>query len=210
MTIPVPNLDAVGTALLIIDMQNGFCRPDGSFGRIGFETVRLAEAIAPCRRLLVAARRAALPIIYTRYVYAAGHTDGGLLVDWLVPQMRDVNALVTGTWDAEIIEELIPYQGDVIIDKNRPSAFFRTELDAVLQAKEIEQLIVCGITTNCCVETTVRDASQRDIPCFVVSDATAEFDRARHDGALATMAMLFGWLTDVRSVEAALLTRFAD
>lgn len=91
-----------------------------------------------------------------------------------------------------------------MIDKNRPSAFFRTQLDDILGGRGIDQLIVCGVTTNCCVESTVRDASQRDIATFVVADATAELDPLRHDGALATIGLLFGWVVVSDAILAAL------
>lgn len=188
-----PTFDSSRAALIVIDMQNGFCSNDGSLARIGLDTGALQAAIAPCRKLLEAARRAGMPVIHTRYVYAADHADGGLLVDQLMPGLRAEGALLVGTWDAAILGELAPIAGEAVIDKNRPSAFFRTPLDEMLEAGKVEQLVVCGVTTNCCVESTVRDACQRDIVPFVVADATAELDPARHEAALATIALLFGW-----------------
>jgi ureidoacrylate peracid hydrolase len=191
-------------ALLVVDMQNGFCRPGGSLARIGFDVSELAVAIEPCRRLLVAARGAGLPVIHTRYVYAPQHSDGGLLVDALMPELKAHGALLAGSEDASIVDELVPAEGETVIDKNRPSAFFRTRLDAVLADLGVTQLVVCGVTTNCCVESTVRDAGQRDITTFVVADATGELEAERHAAALRTMSLLFGWVTDVASVETAL------
>lgn len=188
-----PTFDLSRAALIVIDMQNGFCSHDGSIARIGLDVGALHAAVAPCRALLEAARRTGMPVIHTRYIYAADHADGGLLVDQLMPGLRAERALLAGTWDAEIVDELAPVAGEAVIDKNRPSAFFRTALDELLEAGKVEQLVVCGVTTNCCVESTVRDASQRDIVPFVVADATAELDPGRHEAALATIALLFGW-----------------
>lgn len=199
-----PPLDPARAALIVIDMQNGFCSRDGSVARIGLDVDALVGAVEPCRRLVEAARAAGLPVIHTRYVYAAGHSDGGLLVDLLMPALRAEKALLSGSWDAETVPELAPIAGELVIDKNRPSAFFKTGLEDHLAEREIDQLIVCGVTTNCCVESTVRDASQRDIATFVVADATAELDRQRHDGALATIAILFGWVVDSQSILASL------
>ncbi len=195
-----PRLDRTRAALIVIDMQNGFCSRDGSIARIGLDVEALVAAVEPCRTLLEAARQAGLPVIHTRYVYAADHRDGGLLVDALMPQLRDERALLAGGWDAEIVDALIPFPGETVIDKNRPSAFFRTPLDDVLAGRGIDQLIVCGVTTNCCVESTVRDASQRDIATFVVSDATGELDPQRHQNALATIGLLFGWVVDSTTI----------
>jgi ureidoacrylate peracid hydrolase len=191
------------SALLVIDMQNGFCRDEGSIARIGFDIAMLKNAIAPCVRLVTAARRAGVPVIHTRYVYQPGHVDGGVLVDALMPQLRAENALVAGDWDSATIDELAPIDGETVIDKNRPSAFYRTSLDAVLETSGITQLAICGVTTNCCVESTVRDASQRDYETFVISDATGELDAHRHDAALSTMGLLFAQLTSTADVERA-------
>lgn len=191
------------TALVVVDMQNGFCRDGGSIARIGFDITMLKAAIAPCARLVAAARTAGVPVVHTRYVYLPGHADGGILVDALMPELKAQNALVAGDWDAETVDELAALPGETVIDKNRPSAFFRTGLDDWIAANGVTRLIVCGVTTNCCVETTVRDASQRDLETFVVSDATGELDPARHAAALNTMGILFAKVVTVADVEAA-------
>jgi ureidoacrylate peracid hydrolase len=192
-----------GAALIVIDMQNGFCRDEGSIPRIGFDIGMLKGAIEPCARLIAAARRAGVPIIYTRYVYRADYLDGGVLVHELMPQLKDQQALIQGSWDAAVVDELAPQPHDVVIDKNRPSAFHGTPLESILSGLGTRRLIVCGITTNCCVETTVRDASQRDLLTFVVGDATGELERERHDAALKTMGLLFGRVVSVAEVEQA-------
>lgn len=191
------------SALIVIDMQNGFCNKGGSCDRIGLPVERLAPAVEPCRRLVAAARRAGVPIIFTRYVYRADFRDGGLLVDELMPALREHNALVVGSEDAAIVSALTPLPGDYVLDKNRPSSFYGTPLESWLKGLGTEELVVCGVTTNCCVETTVRDASQRDIRTFVVEDATAEFDEERHTVALRSMGMLFAHTTKVADVEKA-------
>jgi ureidoacrylate peracid hydrolase len=193
-------LKSQATALLVIDMQNGFCSDDGSVNRVGLPTQRLRTVIDPCVRLVEAARTADVPVIYTRYVYRADFADGGLMVHELLPALKTEKALIAGSWDAEIIDELQPKEKDFVIDKNRPSGFYATGMEPVLKGLELDSLVVCGVTTNCCVETTVRDASQRDYRCFVVADAVAEFDDQRHDAALQSMAMLFAAVVDVDDV----------
>jgi ureidoacrylate peracid hydrolase len=120
-----------------------------------------------------------------------------------MPALREHNALVVGSEDAAIVSALTPQPGDYVLDKNRPSSFYGTPLESWLNGLGTKELVVCGVTTNCCVETTVRDASQRDIRTFVVEDATAEFDEERHNVALRSMGMLFAHTTKVADVEKA-------
>lgn len=191
------------SALVVVDMQNGFCFKGGSCDRIGLPVERLEPAIEPCRKLIEAARRAKVPVIYTRYVYRADFRDGGVLVDELMPALREHKALVVGSHDAAIVPQLTPQPGDYVLDKNRPSSFYGTPLESWLNGLGVEDLVVCGVTTNCCVETTVRDASQRDYRTFVVEDAVAEFDEERHRVALRSMAMLFAFTSTVDQVSTA-------
>lgn len=193
-------LTAENTALLVVDMQNGFCHDDGSVNQIGLPAARLQTAIEPCRRLIAAARRANIPIIYTRYVYRPDYTDGGIMVHELFPDLKDGHCLAAGTWDIEVLDELAPVDDDYIIDKNRPSAFLATGIEPILKGLSIRDLVVCGVTTNCCVETTVRDASQRDYRTFVVEDAVAEYEDDRNDVALKSMGMLFAAVVKTEDV----------
>ncbi|MGY1694708.1 MULTISPECIES: isochorismatase family protein [unclassified Geodermatophilus] len=180
------------TALLVIDVQNGFCHPDGSFAGLGLDVSMCTAAIAGCRRLVDAAHAAGVPVVYTRYVYRADYKDGGVLVQEVLPALADVKSLAAGTWDAELVDELVPTGDDFVLDKNRYSAFYGTGLEPVLTSLGVRTLVVAGVTTNMCVETTARDASQRDYRVFVVSDATGELDAARHEMALATLGFGFG------------------
>lgn len=179
-------------ALVVVDMQNSFCKAEGRVGAIGLDTSACQRVIDACVRVLAWARAAGMPVIHTRYVYRPDYADGGVMVQSIMPQLAEVEALRAGTADAEIVPELTPAAGEHIIDKNRPSAFFRTDLDALIDELGCRQLVVCGVTTNCCVESTVRDASHRDLEVFVVGDACAELDDERHRVSLRTMDMLFG------------------
>lgn len=99
-----------------------------------------------------------------------------------------------------MVKEPYPRQGDYVVDKNRPSSFYATGLEPILNGLDTDSLVVCGVTTNCCVETTVRDASQRDYKTFVVTDATGELEQQRHDFAINTMAFLFAEAVTVDEV----------
>jgi ureidoacrylate peracid hydrolase len=192
------------TALLMIDMQNGFIDPAGSVARIGFPVQQLAAAIVPCERLLAAARGAGLPVAHTRYVYRPGLTDGGVMVEHMLPELRRESALVAGTWDAEIITRLAALPGEAVFDKNRPSALLNTDLEAWLRAHGVTQVIVAGVTTSCCIETSVRDLSQRDFEVFIAADAVAEYDEERHRVSLKTLGLLFARVLEVGEIEALL------
>lgn len=188
------------TALLVVDMQNGFCHPEGSFAKLGLDVSLCTAAIAGCQRLVDAARAARVPVIYTRYVYRADYRDGGVLVHELMPALASTGSLAAGTWDAELVDELPATTDDFVIDKNRYSAFYGTGLEPVLTSLGVDNLVICGVTTNMCVETTARDASQRDYRVFVVSDATGELEKARHDAALVTLGFGFGAVVDTGAV----------
>jgi ureidoacrylate peracid hydrolase len=191
------------TILVVIDMQNGFCHAEGSFAKLGLDTSMTSSAIAGCARLVELARRADVPIVFTRYVYRPDYLDGGVLVQELMPVIAEIGSLAAGSWDAEIVDELCPDQRDFVIDKNRYSAFYGTGLDPILTSIGSESLVVCGVTTNMCVETTARDAMQRDYRTFVVRDATGELDAERHEFALATLGFGFGRIVTVDEIEAA-------
>lgn len=187
-------LDPARTALLVVDMQNAFCHPKGSFAKMtegrGLSIAMCQEAVAGCVRLVEAARQAGAPVVLTRYVYHPGYADGGVLLD-KYPEMREAGSLAAGSWDAELIDELTPTETDFVIDKSRYSAFYGTRLEPVLHGLGVDTIVCCGVTTNICVESTVRDAAQRDYRVYVVADATGELTRERHDNALAILAYGF-------------------
>ncbi len=164
------------TALVVIDMQNGFCDQKGSVAQIGLDISMCEDAIPNCERLVKAAHKAGVQVIFTRFVYRSDYTDGGVVV-------------------ADIIPSLTPEPQDIIIDKNRYSAFYGTRLETYLTSMGIHQLVLCGVTTNMCVETTARDASARDYHTFIAGDACGELERHRHDVALQTLGFGFGAVT---------------
>ncbi|WP_439533148.1 cysteine hydrolase family protein [Polymorphobacter sp.] len=196
-----PTLDS-RTALIIVDMQQGFLQDESAMGRMGFDLSLLREALDPCVRLVDTARQTEALIVFTRYVYQPDYSDGGIMVE-LLPALKTEGALKAGDWEVELAEVFGQRDGEVVVDKSKPSAFHGTTMDAVLAARGIERVIVCGITTNCCVESTVRDASHRDLQTWVVTDAVAESARDRHDYAIQCMTMLFARGTTVAEVQAA-------
>ena len=200
-------LDSSKAALIIVDMQNSFCHADGRLASVGFDISMCTAATEPCRDVLAMARGAGMPVIFTRYVYQPDYSDGGVMVKCLLPELAEHEVLQAGTDDIEVISELDVQSDDIVIDKNRPSSFYKTDMDAVLEKLGVSQLVVCGVTTNCCVESTVRDASHRDFEVFVVGDACGELDEERHRVALRSMDMLFADVIDRAALKAAIASR---
>ena len=191
------------TALVVVDMQNAFLDEKGSMVARGFDIAPLLPSVEPCAELIGLARAAGIQVVFTRFVYRSDYKDAGVSVRHFTPNTITTNSLAAGTWDVEIVGRLAPQRGDIVIDKNRPSAFINTPLDGTLRNLGIRSLVICGITTNICVETTARDASQRDYETFVVRDATAEFDSNRYAVAIQTLGFLFARIVTVNDARQA-------
>jgi maleamate amidohydrolase len=156
-------------AVLIIDMQNDFCDPDAPttlWPSIG-------NTYEPIARLTTAARAGKVPVIYTQGLVAADGSSAGL---WRFKQQfhAEMRVQIEGSRGAEIIRELTPRDGDRIIRKWRPSAFFRTDLEVFLGAQGIDTLLLCGTSVSGCVRATATDAFMRDIRCMLVRECVAD------------------------------------
>jgi ureidoacrylate peracid hydrolase len=191
---------------LLVDYQRGFLHPQGFVAAQGRDVTPCAEAARQGLALARAARAAGMLVIWTRHVLRADHADGGLLTTELRPHLGEIGALACGSADIEIPPEAGVSPEDVVIDKPRYSAFFGTCLDMQLGARGIRSLMVGGVTTSMCVETTVRDAAQRDIRTFVVRDAVADFDLARHEASLSAMKFGFARIIDANQAAQAINT----
>ncbi|WP_395815677.1 cysteine hydrolase family protein [Devosia sp.] len=189
------------TAVLVVDMQRAFMSDTDSLGRSGLDMSPLRAAIPGCVKLVNLARASGVPVIFTRYVYMPGMVDFGAL-HGVAPEARLAsNSLGFGTEEIELIPELGARPDEVVIDKSRPSAFYGTRLEPVLTGMGVRNLIICGVTTNICVETTARDAGQRDYGTYVIKDAVAEFLPERNHYALFGIAWMFGHVAELAQVE---------
>jgi ureidoacrylate peracid hydrolase len=186
-------------ALIVIDMQNGFCRPEGFMNKIGLDYTTSEAAVGPVGRLLASSRDAGIPIFFTRYTLNEDYSDAGLILE-LFPAIKEARGIVRDTWDADIVDELKPLPGERVVDKTRYSAFYDTDLEQQLRNLGVDTLIVCGVTTNICVESTVRDAFFRDIRVVVPSDATAAVTTELHEGALRDFEYGFGRVATVDEI----------
>ncbi len=208
------DLSLAQTALVIIDMQRDFLEPGGFGASLGNDVSLLRSAIAPCQALLAAARAMGMLVIHTREGHLPDLSDAPpakimrgkpeLRIGSIGPMGR---VLVRGEPGHAIIPELAPMNGEIIIDKPGKGAFYRTELNDVLKEQRIENLLVCGVTTEVCVHTTVREGNDRGYRCVVVGDACASYFPEFHRVALAMIPAqggIFGWVSNSTAVVAAL------
>lgn len=190
-------------ALLIVDMQNGFCHPSGTFGKLGMDISNHVAVIPAIQRLRSLAHRHGIPVIFTRIGFAADYSDSGLIGE-TIPAIKDLKGFVRGTWDAAIVDDLSPDpETETVIDKTRNTAFWGTTLAKTLRELGTDQLIVAGVGTNVCVESTVRDAFTEGFRVLVVEDATATLTAEEHVSSLRSMRW-FGEVGTVGDIGAAL------
>ena len=168
-------------ALLVVDMQNGFCHPEGSFNRIEMGLEGAVEAVRHAAIAVAQARRAEIPVVFTRHLYRPGRADEGRALKQNSPALAGVDGLETGTWDAEVMAELGCGHGDLVVDKVRFDAFQWTSLEPLLRGLGVDELVVCGVVTNICVETTIRSAFMRDFPVIMLADCCAAATRRLHE-----------------------------
>lgn len=191
-----------GAALMVIDMQNTFCHPNGAFARAGIDVSPLADVVSPCAALVDAAHEGGVPVIYVKHVLRQDCLDGGLIFNQVRVSARGVGALARGSKDAELVDGLRPLPQDFVVEKRRFSAFYGTDVEVILSSLEVRSLVICGVTTNICVESTARDAAQRNYRTYVVADAVAEVDAEKHVHALSTLAQFFCWVVRSEDVGA--------
>ena len=194
------------TALVIIDMQRDFLEPGGFGAALGNDVSRLKAAVRPCADVLAAARRAGILVIHTREGHRPDLTDAPpMKVERGDPALRIGAAgpmgriLVRGEAGHDIIPELYPKAGEPVIDKPGKGAFYQTDLELMLKNRGIETLLVCGVTTEVCVNTTVREANDRGYECLVLADCVASyFPEFQEMGLRMIKAQggIFGWVGD--------------
>jgi nicotinamidase-related amidase len=199
-------IDLSRTALVIIDMQRDFLEKGGFGETLGNDVSRLTSAVAPCKTLLDAARRTGMLVIHTREGHGPDLSDApkakvergnpSTRIGSLGPMGR---ILVRGEPGHDIIPELYPLPGEPVVDKPGKGAFWATDLHGILQNRGIENLIVCGVTTEVCVNTTVREANDRGYRCIVPSDCCGSYFPEFHEMGLRMIKAqggIFGWVSD--------------
>jgi len=210
------DLDPARASLVIIDMQRDFLEPGGFGAALGNDVSLLRRTITPTRSLLENARAAGLTIIHTREGHRPDLADlppakkvRGKLAAGIGDPGPMGRILVRGEPGHDIIPELYPLPGEPVVDKPGKGAFFATDLDAMLKNRGVAQLIVCGVTTEVCVNTTVREANDRGYECLVVADCVGSyFPEFQEMGLRMIKAQggIFGWVAPSEAVIEALRT----
>jgi nicotinamidase-related amidase len=204
------------TALIIIDMQRDFLEAGGFGELLGNDVSLLRSTIEPCRRVLAAARATHMLIIHTREGHRPDLADAPpskLARGGLSTRIGDSGPmgriLIRGEPGHDIIPELYPQAGEPVLDKPGKGAFYQTDLELLLKNRGIRSLIVCGVTTEVCVHTTVREANDRGYECLVPQDCVGSYFPEFQQTALAMIKAqggIFGWVADSDRVVNALET----
>jgi ureidoacrylate peracid hydrolase len=192
-------IDPSRTALLVVDVQNDFCHEGGFFASIGFDVAPCAVAASRLVPVVDAARSSGVQVVWTM------STNDSPPTYRLAPARfrrrqgdRPADQFVPGSWGWQIVDELEPVQGEVVIRKPRYDAFLYTSLEDDLRERGVDTVVIGGVITNCCVDTTARSAFMRGFGVLVLEDTVATFEQERdlHDASLRNLSLLFAVIGD--------------
>ena len=191
-------------ALVIIDMQRDFLEPGGFGDALGNDVSRLQQIVPACAALLAGLRARSVPIIHTREGHRPDLSDAPRAkVERGAPAMRIGDEgpmgriLIRGESGHDIVADLAPLPGEPVVDKPGKGAFYQTDLELMLRNRGIDTLLVCGVTTEVCVHTTIREANDRGYRCIAVADCCASYFPEFHEVGLRMIAAqggIFGWV----------------
>ncbi|MDP2259904.1 MAG: pyrimidine utilization protein B [Caulobacter sp.] len=211
---PIP-IEVSRTAVIVIDMQNAYASPGGYLDLAGFDISGAARVITNTKAVLDVARAAGMPVIYFQngwdadYVEAGGpgspnfHKSNALKTMRERPELQGT-LLAKGTWDYALVDDLAPHPGDIVLHKTRYSGFFNSQLDSTLRSRNIRNIVVVGIATNVCVESTLRDGFFLEYFGIVLEDATHQAGpEFVQQAAIYNIEKFFGWVSSVADFKGA-------
>jgi len=207
-------IETAKTAVIVVDMENDFVSKGGMMDHAGLDISMNQRAVGPTAKVLASARQAEIKIIYLKMGFKPdlsdlGSSDSvnrmrhiffGVGQTMRTPNGTEGRFLIRDTWNTDIVPELRPQAGDLIIYKNRFSGFYQTDLDAILKRLQAKYLIFTGVTTSVCVESTLRDAMFRDYLPVLLADCAGEpighdLARSNHEASLLVIQRTFGWVS---------------
>lgn len=210
-------IDLQKTAVIVIDMQNAFVSKGGMFDLWGQDILRSQKVIQPIKKITSAARAKGLRVVYIAHEYYSDLREvgpnspnsfkkGAVAAYYEHPEWRD-KLLLRGTWGADIIEELRPQEEDIFVSKPRFSAFSGTNLDSILRTYNIKYLVFVGVTTNTCVEASIRDAYDLEYFSILITDAVMNNGPAfTQEATIFNVKRVYGWVTTTENIISAMLS----
>jgi ureidoacrylate peracid hydrolase len=186
------------STLLVVDVQNDFCHPDGLFAKAGLDLTGVQASVENLLPLIHVARTSRIPVIFVKTCHDAWTNSAGF-VQRAMRKAARAEICATGTWGADYYR-VQPTKEDCEVVKHRYSAFVGTNLEVILRSLARQTVVVTGVTTNVCVESTVRDAYMRDYRPVLVEDCTGAPTRQEYESALYNVRTYFGSVTDSASL----------
>ncbi len=194
---------SLNTALLVVDVQNDFCHNKGVFSKYKSVTLdHVEQAISRLSALIEKCREFKLPIIFIKTI----HSDWTNAPSWLKRMegaAETMRICPPDSWGSDFFN-VAPQEGDCIVTKHRYSAFIGTDLDLILRSKAIDNILVTGVATNVCVESTVRDGYHRDYNVILIEDCCGAYDNSEHAATLNNISKFFGTVTTSETLIATL------
>lgn len=192
-------IHSLKTALIVIDVQNDYCHIEGVFSKAKkVDLSHVQKAMEKLPSFIESCRRAGLPIIFVRTIHS-DWTDSPSWQKRLEGAADKMDICRSGTWGSEFYG-MQPRESDCIVIKHRYSAFIGTDLDLILRNRGIETLLMTGVTTNVCVETSARDGFNRNYDIILVEDCCGAHDEAEHEATLINIRKYFGKVATAQSV----------
>ena len=191
------------TALLVVDMQNGFCDPEGTMARAKLNYQSQNQIIPRVKELVRICHEALIPVMWSLQQH---YRQDASRARHKIPthlQKLGIEVCLKDTWDAELVAQLRDdvMPGDEMVEKHRSTCFYNTTLESKLKARGITTLIICGVSTNYCVESTIRDAYARDYDIVVIEDAVATLWEDLHRATLRNVELFYGAVTSLERLK---------